>query len=31
MRGSKRIRIIETVAKNSGEKLIKKLWNRGGV
>ena len=28
MRGSKRIG-IETVAKNNGERIIKKLWYRG--
>ena len=31
MRGSKRMGIIETVAKNNGEGIIKKLWYRGGV
>ena len=30
MRGSKRIDIV-TVAKNNGERIIKKLWYRGGV
>ena len=30
MRGSKRMG-IETVAKNNGERIIKKLWYRGGV
>ena len=30
MRGSKRIG-IETVAKNNGDRLINKLWYRGGV
>ena len=29
MRGSKRMG-IETVAKNNGERIIKKLWCRGG-
>ena len=30
MRGSKRIG-METVVKNNGERIIKKLWYRGGM
>ena len=30
MRGSKRMG-VETVAKNNGERIIKKLWCMGGV
>ena len=30
MRGSKRMG-IETVTKNNGERIINKLWCRGGV